>query len=45
MAETTEDDDRAVDEPGRDGWVAVLLIVVIALVAFGHYHGIPFVRW
>ena len=44
MSETTENDDRTTDEPGRDGWVAVLLIMVITLLALGH-NLVPFVRW
>lgn len=41
----TEDEDGTTVEFGRDGWVAVLLIVVIALLALWQHHGIHLGRW
>jgi hypothetical protein len=45
MAQTREDDDRAMGKHERDGWLAVLLVVVIALLSFGYRHGIHLGRW
>ena len=40
MNRTTENEDGTVDDPGRDGWVALLLVVVICLLAVGRHCGI-----
>jgi hypothetical protein len=40
MNRTNEDEDGTMDDPGRDGWIALLLIVVICLLAVGRHYGI-----